>query len=167
VIAPILFFLDWNKEFHVHVDASSIALGAVLSHLGEGDIDHPISFASRKLSIVENNYTTTKREGLEMVYVLYKFRHYLLGSHFKMHTNHTTLKYLVNELVLEGRICKWLLMFQEYNFEVIVKPRKLYVGPDHLSCIVSREDAWNLDDIFPDAHLFIVKMVDDYFTDIL
>ena len=28
--APILVFPDWNKEFHVHVDASSIALGVVL-----------------------------------------------------------------------------------------------------------------------------------------
>jgi hypothetical protein len=50
-IASILIFPYWNKEFHVHVDASSIALGAVLSQPGEGDIDHPIDFASRKLSI--------------------------------------------------------------------------------------------------------------------
>jgi hypothetical protein len=31
VTASILIFLDWNKEFHVHVDASSIALGMILS----------------------------------------------------------------------------------------------------------------------------------------
>jgi hypothetical protein len=55
-----LIFPDWNKEFHVHVDASSIVLGAVLSQPGEGDIDHPIYFASRKLSIAEKNYTTTE-----------------------------------------------------------------------------------------------------------
>jgi hypothetical protein len=70
VTTPILIFLDWNKEFHVHVDASSIALGVVLSQPGEGDIDHPIAFASRKLSISEKNYTTTEREGLAMVYAL-------------------------------------------------------------------------------------------------
>ena len=29
--APILVFPDWNKEFHVHVDASSTALGVVLT----------------------------------------------------------------------------------------------------------------------------------------
>jgi hypothetical protein len=50
VIASILVFPDWSKKFHVHVDASSIALGAVLAQPGEGDIDHPIAFVSRKLS---------------------------------------------------------------------------------------------------------------------
>ena len=47
--APILVFPDWNKEFHVHVDASSTALGVVLVQPGEGDLDHPITYASRKL----------------------------------------------------------------------------------------------------------------------
>jgi hypothetical protein len=60
VTTPILIFPYWKKEFHVHVDVSSIALGTVLSQPGEGDIDHPISFASRKLSITEKNYTTTE-----------------------------------------------------------------------------------------------------------
>jgi hypothetical protein len=50
VTTQILVFPDWSKEFHVHVDASSIALGAVLTQLGEGDIDHPIAFASKKVS---------------------------------------------------------------------------------------------------------------------
>lgn len=50
VTAPILIFPDWSQNFHVHVDASAIALGTVLAQLGEGNIDHPISFASRKLS---------------------------------------------------------------------------------------------------------------------
>ena len=47
--APILIFPDWKKEFHVHADASSIALGIVLTQPGDGAIDHSIAFASRKL----------------------------------------------------------------------------------------------------------------------
>jgi hypothetical protein len=57
---PILVFPNWSKEFHVHVDASFISLGGVLAHPGEGEIDHPIAFARRKLSSTEKNYTTTK-----------------------------------------------------------------------------------------------------------
>jgi hypothetical protein len=49
------------------VDASAIALETILNQLGEGDIDHPISFARRKLSGSKQNYNTTEREGLAMV----------------------------------------------------------------------------------------------------
>lgn len=86
----------------MHVDSSCIALGEILTQAGEGEIDHPIDFASIKLPKVEKNYCTTKCEGLAMVYVLQKFRHYLLGGHFKMDTYHSVLKYLVNKPVLVG-----------------------------------------------------------------
>jgi hypothetical protein len=102
VTATIFLFPDWNKEFHVHVNASSIALGVVLAQPGEGYIDHPLAFSSKKLSATKINYTTTEREGLAMVYALQKLHHYLLGGHFKMFTNHSTLKYLVNKPVLGG-----------------------------------------------------------------
>lgn len=48
VTTPIQVFPDWKKVFHVHVDASSIALGIILAQPREGGIDHPIAFASRK-----------------------------------------------------------------------------------------------------------------------
>ena len=102
VIAPILVFLEWKKEFHVHVDVSSFALDVVLAQLGEGSIEHPISFASRKLSTTDKNYTMAEREGLAMVYALQKFCHYLLGGHFKMYIDHSALKYLVNNPLLGG-----------------------------------------------------------------
>jgi hypothetical protein len=102
-----------------------------------------------------------------MVYSLQKYRHYLLGKHFKMFTDHSTLKYLVNKLVLGGRICQWLFLFQEFEFEVIVKPGKLNVGPDQLSRVTNGEEPINLEDNFPDAQLFSVHIVDDYFAEII
>jgi len=36
------------------------------------------------------------------MYALQKYHHYLLGGHFKMYTDHSMLKYLVNKLVLGG-----------------------------------------------------------------
>lgn len=68
-----------------------------------------------------------------MVYALQKFIHYLLESHFKMFTDHSALKYLVNKPIPGGEICRWLLLFQEYDFEVVIKPGRLNVRPDHLS----------------------------------
>lgn len=60
VIAPILVFPYWKKEFHVHVDASCIKLGVILTQPSEGDIDNLIAFESRKLPKVERNNSTTK-----------------------------------------------------------------------------------------------------------
>jgi len=167
VIVPILVFPNWSKEFHVHVDASSTTLGAVLAQPGEGDIDHPLYFSSRKLSIVEFNYTTTEREGLAMVYVLHKFCHYLLGGHFKIFTDHSALKYLVNKPVLGGRIWRWLLLFQEYDFEIIVRPGRMNKGPDKLSRLEHGEESTSLEDELSDAQLLAIRNIDDHFAEIV
>ena len=87
-----------------------------------------------------------------MVYALHNFKHYLLGTHFKMFTDHSALKYLINKPLLGGgRICRWLLMFQEFDFEVIVKLGKLDAGLDHLSRITNGEEPMNLEVNFLDA----------------
>ena len=69
--------------------------------------------------------------------------------------------------MLGGRICRWLLLFQEYDFEIIVKPGRLNAGPDHLSWIDSGEDPSNLDDNLSDAPLFAIQIVDEYYADII
>jgi len=84
-----------------------------------------------------------------------------------VYTDHYALKYLVNKPVLGGKICRWLLLFQEYDFEVVVKPGRLNNGPDHLSRIESGEDPTSLEEGLPDAQLFSVSMVDKYFIDIV
>ena len=75
----------------------------------------------------------------------------MLGVHLKMFTNHSTLKYLVNKPVLGGRICIWLLLFQEYDFEIIVKPGRLNARPNHLSRLESGEEPNSLEDNLLDA----------------
>ena len=79
-----------------------------------------------------------------------------------MYTDHSTLKYPVNKLVLGGNICRWLLLFQKFDFEVIVKPGRLNVGPDHLSRIESGEERTSLEDNLPDVQLFVIHMIDDH-----
>jgi hypothetical protein len=102
-----------------------------------------------------------------MVYELKKFCHYLLGGHFKMFTDHFTLKYLVNKPVLGGIICRWLLLFQEYDFEIIVKPSILNKGPDHLLRLEHGEEPTSLEDALSDAQLLAIRNMDDHFTEIV
>ena len=106
----------------------------------------------------------TEREGLAMVYALQTFMHYLLGGHFKMFTDHSSLQYLVNKPVLGGRICRWLLLFQEFDFEIVVKPRPLNASPNHLSHVENGEEPTNIDDGLLDAQLFQIEVEDDQYA---
>lgn len=68
-----------------------------------------------------------------------------------MFTYHYALKYLINKPVLGGNICIQLLLFREYDFEIIVKPGRLNVGYDHLSRLETGEEPTNREDNLPDA----------------
>ena len=102
-----------------------------------------------------------------MVYELQQFCHYLLGGHFKMFTDHSTLNYLVNKPVLGGRICKWILLFQDYDFEIMVKLRRMNKGPDHLLRLERGEEPTSLEDTLPDAQILAIIRVDDHFVEIV
>ena len=97
ISAPILQAPNWNNIFHVHVDASKFSIGCVLAQLGEHKMGFLVSYASRQLNDAQKNYTTTKQEGLGMIYVVKKFRHYLLANKFVFFSYHQALLYLVNK----------------------------------------------------------------------
>ena len=86
-----------------------------------------------------------------MVYALQKFPHCLLGGHFKMFTNHSMLKYLVKKPVLGGRICRWLMLFQEYDFEIVFKTGRMNKGPNHFSRLEHKEEMTSFEDALMDA----------------
>jgi len=75
---------------------------------------------------------TTKREAFAMVYALHKFHHYLLGNKLIFYVDHMALLYLVQKPQVSRRIARWLLLFLEYDFSVICKPRKFHFVVDAL-----------------------------------
>ena len=95
--APILIAPCWDLEFHVHIDASDLAVGAMLAQNPTDKWDQPIAYASRLLNVAEKNYTTTEKEALAMVYSLNKYRHYLMSNFFVFYVDHMALVYLVNK----------------------------------------------------------------------
>jgi hypothetical protein len=84
-----------------------------------------------------------------------------------MFTDHSALKYLVNKPVFGGRICRWLMLFQEYDFEILVKLGRMNKGPDHLSRMEHGEEPTSLEDTLLDAQLLAIRNIDDHFTEIV
>ncbi|MCO5575778.1 hypothetical protein L7F22_029583 [Adiantum nelumboides] len=157
---PILKQPRWDVVFYVHVDASGIALGAILAQ-PEGEVDFPIYFASRRLSQAEQVYTTTEREALGMVFAIQKFRHYLLGHFFVFYVDHQALLYLINKVVIQGQIFRWMLLLQEFEFKIIHKPGKNHFGAYFLSRATPEIGKTGISDELPDAPLFGIQEVTD------
>ena len=130
--APVLQLADPSKDYIVTADASDFAIGAVLSQIWE-DGEHPIAYESRKLNAAEMNYPTHERELLSVVHALRQWRHYLLGKHFKIVTDHHSLKYLMTQPNLSKRQARWVEQLSEFDFEVVHRPGKSNVVADALS----------------------------------
>ncbi len=78
-------------------------------------------YTFRLLNSTERNYTIIKRGTLTTVYVLHKFRHYLLGNRFVFYVDHIALIYLINKLQVFGILIKWFILFLEYDFKILYK----------------------------------------------
>ena len=59
------------------------------------------------------------------------------------------------------------MLFQNFDFEIVVKPGQLNAGPDHLSRSENGEEPTNIDDGLPDAQLFHVDIADDHYASII
>ena len=66
----------------------------------------------------------TEKEFLAVVYALNKFWHYIIGYPIYVHTNHATIKYLMNKPAITGRLARWLLLLQEFDITIVDKPGK-------------------------------------------
>jgi hypothetical protein len=95
---PVLAQPDNSKPFDVYCDASGTALGCVLMQ-----DNRVIVYASRALRPHEQNYPTHDLELAAVVHALKMWRHYLMGTHFNIFTDHKSLKYIFTQANLNMR----------------------------------------------------------------
>nr|GEV65159.1 DNA-directed DNA polymerase [Tanacetum cinerariifolium] len=115
---PILIASNWDLPFELVCDASDFAIGAVLGQRYEKHFK-PIHYASKTMTDAESNYTTTEKEMLAVVYAFEKFRSYLIMNKSIVHTDHSALKYLFAKKDAKARLLWWVLLLQEFDFNVL------------------------------------------------
>ena len=79
------------------------------------------------------NYATHERELLAIIHALRTWRHYLLGNHFIVVTDHNSLKYLQTQPTLSRCQARWSEFLSKFDFEIVYRARKGNVVADALS----------------------------------
>ena len=131
--APILGYpREDGGQFILDTDASDVGIGGVLSQL-QNDEEVVISYGSRTLSPAERNYCVTRRELLAIVYHVRMYKSYLLGRHFLIRTDHSSLKYLHRFKEPEGQLARWIDFLQPFQFEIQFRPGIKHGNADALS----------------------------------
>ncbi|GBG87456.1 hypothetical protein CBR_g45514 [Chara braunii] len=90
---PVLRIADPKLTFVVTTDASLYGIGAVLQQ-DDGDGLRPLEFYSKRMPSHKVVASTYMRELYALREALDHWKHYLLGRHFKMFSDHKTLKWI-------------------------------------------------------------------------
>ena len=109
VEAPIMAKPDWNREFEIICDASDFSIGAVLGQKDE-KVFKAIYYARKTFNEAQENYSTTEKEMLAIVFACDKFRPNNFRSHVIIHTNHAAIKYLMEKNEVKPRLIRWVLL---------------------------------------------------------
>ena len=86
----IMAFPSDAGQFILDTDASDRTIGAVLSQSQSG-VERVIAYGSHALNKAERNYCVTDRALLAVKYFMMQYKHYLLGRHFLVRSDHQAL----------------------------------------------------------------------------
>lgn len=114
--APVLRMPDFSKSFIIETDACMEGMGAVLMQEGG-----PIAYLSKAFNSKNKGLSTYEKELMALVQAVTKWRHYLIGQHFIIRTNHQSLKHLLEKKLTTPMQHKWLSKLWGLDYEIHYK----------------------------------------------
>jgi hypothetical protein len=130
---PVLRQPELQKPFTLYTDASGFALGAVLTQRDDNNNEYVCAYASRVLKGAEIHYSISEKKCLGLVWAIKYFRVYLFGSRFSVVTDHAALNWLMGINDATGRLCRWAIMLQNYEFDIVHRAGAKHQNADALS----------------------------------
>src|SRR4051812_7908308 len=139
-------------------DASDFAVGVVLGQRVDKKLK-VIHYASKTLDSAQKNYPTTEMEFLAVVFACDKFRQYIVDSKVIIHTDHATIKYVMQKKDAKPRLIRWVLLLQEFDLQIVDRKGADNPVANYLSRMEDiSHDPIPVNDSFPDEQLAVVKV---------
>ena len=130
--APALAIPNWDRPFHIDVDASGVATGGILYQIDDKGCKFPIYYHSRTLSKVEAKWSPTERELFAIVDATRKFKVYCSHEMY-IHSDHKPLRDIHQQKDPRGKVGRWLIELSALECSIDYLPGKLNQGADCLS----------------------------------
>ncbi|KAF8749064.1 hypothetical protein RHS01_10384 [Rhizoctonia solani] len=132
--ALVLCHADPSKPYFLETDASSAALGSILSQQQEDGQLHPLGFLSESFKGAEKNYDTHDKELLAIICSFKYWRIFLEGTlhPVTVFTDHCNLEYWKESQTFDCCHARWHLLLAGYNFQIVYCPGKQSGKPDAL-----------------------------------
>jgi len=100
---------------------------------------HPIAFVSKALGPRQLALSTYERELLAIVYAVTKWKHYLWGRRFLIKTDHSNLKFLLDQKTTYVAQQVWLTKLLGFNYDIEYRRGKDNLAADALSRVSHNE----------------------------
>ncbi|GBG86574.1 hypothetical protein CBR_g41636 [Chara braunii] len=143
---PELRIADPKLTFVVTTDASQYGIGAVLRQ-DDGNGLRPLEYYSKRMPSVKVATSTYMRELYALRMALDHWKHYLLGRHFKVFSDHETLKWIKQQTTLSPTLLRWFHEIGIFYFELRHKKGcynqvadALSRHPEYMTCLVKSYD---------------------------
>ena len=131
--APVLGYPDMTVPFTLTTDASGSGIGYILSQIYPDKRETVIAYGGRGLRSNEKNFTVTELECLAILEGIKAYHPYLATSEFTVITDHHALVWLHKTKKETGRLSRWAIQLQGYNFKVEHRKGKKNTNADALS----------------------------------
>ena len=126
---PTLHFVESNKDIFLETDACEHGIGAYLYQIIDNN-QRPIRFLSKTLSGSQLNWNINEKEAYAIYYSIIKLEHLLRDIKFTLLTDHKNLTFIDKG---KGKVLRWKLELQEFNFNTKHIPGKANVVADSFS----------------------------------
>lgn len=133
ISAPILALPNLSKPFHLTPDASKMALGYILSQKDDQNREYVIAYGGRATRGSDKNYGISELECLAVLEGIRTYRPYLMHRHFDVITDHSALTSLMKTKDPVGRLARWSMTLQNYDFTIHYRPGLKNRNADALS----------------------------------